>query len=470
MTARRNDRMPVVIVGAGLTGLSAAYVLHENGVPVRVLEADAEVGGASKTVQFKGFRFDLGGHRFYTRNQEVLGLVHKLIGNELLTVPRQSRIYLRGKFVDYPFTFTGALSTLGVVTSMSVCASYALEKVKRIFCHPQDTTFEDWVISRFGRKLYSIYFKPYSEKVWGVPCAELKADFAEQRIRGLSFREAVKNMFVTQKNAPATLVKQFLYPKLGFGRIPESMAANLPAGSIELESPVIRVEHNAGRVTRVVCRNKGGERSIEAGHLISTMAVSNLIKLLSPPAPDAVADAAAGLRYRDMVIVFLALNREQVSPDQWLYFSSDGVFFGRMHEPRNWSDAMSPPGKTSLVVEIFCYEDEPVWRESDASVTRRVIRRLAELEMIDESECEAAMVVRLRKAYPLYAGDYLERLAVVMSYLDRFENLQTAGRNGLFRYTSGDYYIEMGMKAGENVLERDHDLNAVAAAKEYAEK
>lgn len=470
MTTRRNNDKPVVIIGAGLTGLSAAYMLHDSGVPVKVLEADKEFGGASKTVQFKGFRFDLGGHRFYTRNQEVLGLVHKLIGHELLTVPRQSRIYLRGKFVDYPLTFSSALGTLGVVTSMSVCASYAWQKVKRIFYHPQDTTFEDWVISRFGRKLYSIYFKPYSEKVWGVPCTRLKADFAEQRIRGLSFREAVKNMFFSRKNATATLVKQFLYPKLGFGRIPESMAASLPAGSLELESSVVRIKHEGNRITEVICQGQGGERKIVPSHVINTMPVTDLIKSLSPSAPNEVVQAANGLKYRDMVIVFLTLNREQVTPDQWIYFSSDDVFFGRMHEPRNWSESMSPPGKTSLVVEIFCYEDQPVWHESNESVTDHVVKQLVTLGMISESECEDVKVVRLRKAYPLYADDYLERLAVVMSYLDRFENLQTAGRNGLFRYTSGDYYIEMGIKAGKNVLERNHDLSAIAAAKEYAEK
>lgn len=469
MTKGASDSMPVIVIGAGLTGLSAAHVLHESGVSVKVLEADKEIGGASKTVRFRGFRFDLGGHRFYTRNQPVLALVRKLIGGELLTVPRRSRIHLRGKFADYPLTFFSALGALGLVTSMSVCASYAVEKLKRVFHHPPDVTFEDWVIGRFGRKLYSIYFRPYSEKIWGVSCAELKADFAEQRIRGLSFREAVKSMFTSGKNRPATLVSQFLYPRLGFGRIGESMAEGLPAGAVELESPVVRVEHKGNRITGVVCQNQGREKNTAPHHVISTMSVTDLIRSLSPAAPGEVVEAAEGLRYRDMVIVFLTLNREQVTPDQWIYFSSDDVFFGRMHEPGNWSEAMSPPGKTSLVVEVFCYEGEPVWCESDESVARRVIRRLAELGMIDQSECEGTKVVRLRKAYPLYAGDYLERLEAVMGYLDRFENLQTAGRNGLFRYTSSDYYIEMGMKAAENVLGRNHDLNAVAAGREYAE-
>ena len=470
MNTNAEHEKPVAVIGAGVTGLAAAYVLHDNGVPVEVLEAEKVVGGASMTVQFNGFRFDLGGHRFYTRNQPVLDLVRELLGDELLTVPRQSRIYMGGKLVDYPLTFFNALAALGPVNSLGVGVSYAWQKMKGLFRSRPEKTFEDWVVSRFGRQLYNIYFKPYSEKVWGVPCAELTADFAEQRIRGLSFREAVRNMLFKKKDKPATLVSQFIYPRLGFGRIPESMAERLSEDAVKLESPVTRLEHDGKSVTAVVCRKNEGETRMTPGHVISTIAVTDLIRRLSPAAPNEVVEAAEGLRYRDMVIVFLTLNRKQVTPDQWIYFSSDDVFFGRMHEPKNWSRAMSPEDKTSLVVEIFCYEGEPVWNESDESATRHVVRRLAELGMIEEREVESAKVIRLKKAYPLYVGDYLARLDTVMGYLKRFENLQTVGRNGLFRYTSGDYYIEMGMKAAENVLGHNHEIDQIGTAREYAEK
>ena len=461
---------PVAVIGAGLTGLSAAYVLHGRGVPVAVLEADAAIGGASMTVRFDGFRFDLGGHRFYTKNEPVLKLVRELLGDELLDVPRQSRIYLRGQLVDYPLRFFNALSALGVLTSMGVGLSYMWEKVKGVFCPRREVTFEDWVVSRFGRRLYEIYFRPYSEKVWGVPCRELKADFAEQRIRGLSFREAVRSMVVKRKETAVTLVSQFIYPRLGFGRIPEAMAESLGAGAVKVNAAVVRLEHEGGLIRRVVYETGNGEEAMEPSEVINTIAVTDLVKRLSPAAPAEVAAAAEGLRYRDMVIVFVTLDREMVTPDQWTYFPMDDVFFARMHEPRNWSKAMSPAGKTSLVVEVFCYETDPVWRESDASVTGRVVKRLVEIGMIRESEVMSSKVIHLRKAYPLYVGDYVESLERVMGYLGGFENLQSVGRNGLFRYTSGDYYIEMGVKAAENVLGQEHDLSAIAAAKEYAEK
>ena len=464
------EQTPTTIIGAGLTGLTAATVLNRSGAPVRVLESEPAIGGASMTARFGDHRFDLGGHRFYTRNEAVLALVRELIGDELLSVPRQSRIFLRGSLVDYPLTFFNALSALGPVTSAHVAASYAWEKVKQLFRTPPQETFADWVISRFGRRLYDIYFRPYSEKVWGVPCTELKADFAEQRIKGLSFREAVRDMFFKRDGGPATLVSRFLYPRLGFGRIPEAMAETLPPGSIRLRSPVLRVEHAEGRVNRVVCWTDRGEEPIEVSQVISTIPITDLIDAMCPSPPAEVAESAHALQYRDMVIVFLTLDREQVTPDQWIYFSSGDVFFGRMHEPKNWSPEMAPPGKTGLVVEIFCYKDEPVWHEPDNSIAQRVATRLEELGLIRATEHTGSKVIRLPRAYPLYAGDYRRHLQVVMDYLSRFDNLQTCGRNGLFRYTSGDYYIEMGMKAAENVLGRDHDLTSVAAEQVYAEK
>ena len=464
-----DDPKLTAILGAGLTGLTAAYVLQRNKVSVQVLEADSVLGGASRTVRYDGFRFDLGGHRFYTKNQRVLGLVRELLGDELITVERVSRIYLDGKFVDYPLSFFSALAGLGAFRSLAVAGSYAAQKVRGLTGKTEERTFEQWVVNRFGRRLYEIYFKPYSEKVWGIPCSELGADFAAQRIKGMSFRAALRSMLLPKKDAPATLASRFIYPRLGFGRIPEQMAAALPAGALHLNSPVVRVEHDGKRITAAICRSEGKEVRFEAANFINTFPINEFVHCLSPAPPPAVLAAADGLQYRDIVIAYLTLDREQVTPDHWIYFSSGDVFFGRMHEPKNWSADMAPKGRTGLVVEVFCFETDPVWTEPEGSLLKRIAKRLAELKLIEEKQVSGGCIVRLPKAYPLYVNDYRQRMETILNFLRPLGNLQSAGRNGLFKYTSGDWYIDMGIKAAENLLGQHHDLMAVGSAQEYAE-
>ncbi|MEI6564613.1 MAG: FAD-dependent oxidoreductase [bacterium] len=463
-----NDKIQTAILGAGITGMTSAYWLHRKNVPVRVFEADDDIGGASRTIHFHDFLFDLGGHRFYTRNKEVLKLIDDLLGKEMVTVSRISRIFLNDRFVDYPLGFFNALGALGPVTSMAVAFSYAAEKFTQLFHTPPEVTFEQWVVSRFGRRLYEIYFKPYSEKVWGIPCSELGADFAAQRIKGMSFREALKNMFI-KKNAPASLVSQFIYPSRGFGRIHESMAEALPSGSVEVDARVVKVEHDDGRITHVTCQKNGVEYRSAVEQVISTIPVTELVKCLSPAAPKEVLAAAANLKYRDMVIIFLTLDREQVTPDHWIYFPTD-PFISRFHEPKNWSKKMAPEGKTSLVVEVFCFEDEPVFKEADPVLVERATKRLVELGLIQKQDVSGSLVIRLKKAYPLYVHDYQQYTQTIFEYLGAFKNLQLAGRNGRYKYTSADYYIEMGLRAAENTMGANHDLDLIASSKEYAEK
>jgi protoporphyrinogen oxidase len=216
-------------------------------------------------------------------------------------------------------------------------------------------------------------------------------------------------------------------------------------------------------------RSEGRETRFEAANFINTIPINEFVHCLSPAPPPVVLDAADGLQYRAIVIAFLTLDREQVTPDHWIYFSSGDVFFGRMHEPKNWSAAMAPQGRTSLVVEVFCFETDPVWTEPEAAVLQRVAKRLAELKLIEQKQVSGGCIVRLPKAYPLYVNDYRRRMGTILDFLRQFANLQSAGRNGLFRYTSGDWYIDMGIKAAENLLGRHHDLMAAGSAQEYAE-
>ncbi len=460
-----------LILGGGITGLTAAYVLHEHGRPVRLFEAAPYLGGASRTARWREFRFDLGGHRLYTRHQRVVAMVERLIGNDLLRVPRTSRIYLRGHFVNYPLTFFNALKALGPATSAAVTVSYAGQKLANLVRRRPDVTFEDWVVSRFGRRLYEIYFKTYSEKVWGVPCERLASEFAAQRIRGLSFSEAVRNMLLRGGKTPETLATTFTYPRLGFGQIAEKIAESVPADRIHLSAPVVRVEHDGGNVRAVVTQQDGAERSWQADQVITTIAVTDLVNMLDPPAPTHVREAARGLNFRDMIIVFLALDRPKVTDDHWIYFPDPDIFLGRVHEPKNWSAAMAPAAQTGIVAEVFCFAHEPVWCEPDESLMRRCAQQLEALGLIRMSQLMGGVVVRLPKAYPLYERGCQERLATVLGYLKGLSNLQSAGRNALFRYTSSDRYMEMAIKAAENVLGlADHDVNAVGSEQEYAEQ
>ena len=460
-----------LILGGGLTGLTAAYVLQQRSHPVRVLEATPWLGGASRTVRWGEFRFDLGGHRLYTRDRRVVEMVERLVGTDLLQVPRISRIYLHGHFVNYPLSFFNALKALGPATSAAVTASYVKQKLRKVVRRPPDVTFEDWVVNRFGRKLYEIYFKTYSEKVWGVPCERLGSDFAAQRIRGLSFREAVKNMLFRGGKTPDSLVSEFTYPRLGFGQITEKMAECMAADRIHLCSPVVRVRHDGRRVRAVVARQNGVERSWEPDQAITTIPVTNLVSMMDPPPAADVVEAARGLSFRDIIIVFLALDRPKVTDDHWIYFPDPDIFLGRIHEPKNWSAAMAPAGQTGIVAEIFCFAREPVWDEPDRSLIRRCTEQLETVGLIRASQLIGGHVVQCPKAYPLYERGYRERIAAVLGYLKGLSNLQSAGRNALFRYTSSDRYMEMAIKAAENVLGiADHDVDAVATDKEYAEE
>jgi protoporphyrinogen oxidase len=469
MALSNTNNEPVAIIGAGLTGLSAAFILNRNNIPVQVFEAESFVGGAARTIKYGDYSFDLGTHRFYTKNQEVLNLVNELLNEEMLAVNRLTRIYLKGKLVEYPLNFFNALSALDTITILNAVTSYSIERGKNILRSSPEDNFEDWLIRRFGRSLYELYFRSYSEKVWGIPCSQLRADFAAQRIKDLSLWEAFKNMLDKKKNKAMTLERQFLYPTHGFGRISESLAKEVPPSSIRLNSPIKCLEHDGQRIIGIMYKNNGKLCRYEPAHVISTFSISEMVHCLYPTPPVEVLNAAAGLKYRDQIFVFLALDCEQVTPDHWIYFSSDDVFFGRVHEPKNWSSVMSPAGKTSLVAEIFCFENEPIWTESDESLMNRVSHRIAELGLIEERQVIDGCVIRLKKAYPLYMGDYEKRIKVILDFIRPIKNLQIVGRNGLFKYTSGDYCIEMGIKAAENLMGYNHDLLSVASEKKYAE-
>lgn len=465
-----------VIIGAGPAGLTAAYELSKLGMASTVLEADRQVGGLSRTVNYQGYRFDIGGHRFFTKVPLINELWKEMLGEDFLLRPRLSRIHYQGHFYDYPLKATNALAGLGPIEALLVGLSFTKAK---LFPHAEETNLEQWVANRFGHRLYEIFFKTYTEKVWGIPCNEISADWAAQRIKNLSLPEAVRNAVFgngRSKNGEiiTTLIEQFNYPRFGPGmmweRCEELLAnqGNETVRGIKVE----KIRHRHGRVECVYGRTHEGE-SIEFGgdNFISSMPLRSLIRVLSPAPPDEVLEAANTLRYRDYLTVVLIAKREKVFPDNWIYIHSPEVKMGRIQNYKNWSPEMVPdPSRTSLGLEYFLWDNDTEWGWSNDRLIELGIQECARINMIEPDEIEDGTVVRMKKAYPVYDRHYQDSLAIIRRYLESIPNLQTVGRNGLHRYNNQDHSMLTAVYAARNVVGEQHDVWSVNTEMEYHEE
>jgi protoporphyrinogen oxidase len=465
-----NQMRKTAVLGAGLSGLAAGYVLTKNGNPVTIFEAENSVGGASKTISFDGFRFDLGGHRFYSKKQEINSFIKKVMGEEITEVQRVSKIYLNGKMFNYPLTIFNAFFHMGASKTTRILAEYFSRQIRNKMTSISDVSYKDWVTNRFGKTLAQFFFIDYGEKVWGIPTDKLSSDFAKQRIRSLSLWGAIKNAMRRSAEKPNTLIHRFYYPKLGFGRIAERLAEEIGNRSIRLNSSVEELKHSERRIESVKFRRNQSTQEVAVEDVISSIPITSLVKVLNPKPDAEVLRAAESLLYRNLIIVFLALDRDQVTDLTWMYFPGKDITFSRLHEPKNWSQSMAPEGKSSLVVEYFCSEGDAFWEEKDESLKDQTVFQLEKLGLIEKKDLMNYKVIRLRYAYPVYDLDYGSQLRVLMDYLSRFVNLQSVGRNGLFRYASSDHYIEMGIKAAKNLLGESHDLSQIGLEDEYAEE
>jgi protoporphyrinogen oxidase len=479
---RMNDSaLPVgraVVIGGGPAGLTAAVELCRLNVPVTVLEKDRLVGGIARTEAYKGYRFDIGGHRFFTKIGEVEKFWYDLMGADFITRPRISRIFYQGKFFDYPLKAFNALSNLGLVTSFEVVLSYAYSKV---FPYKKEDTFEEWVSNRFGKKLYRIFFKTYTEKVWGIPCSEIRAEWAAQRIQGLSLPVAVWNALFGPrqgKEVVKTLIEQFQYPRLGPGQMWERAMAYVQThgGAVCLESDVVTVRHAQGQVTGVVVRRVGAngagtEETLTAEAYINSMPIAELVQKLDPPPPPAVTAAAAGLTYRDFMSVVLIVKQPELFPDNWIYVHEPGVQVGRIQNFKNWSPEMVPdPSMTALGLEYFCNEGDALWVMPDAELIELGRREMAQIGLVRSEDVVDGTVVRQLKAYPVYNGTYAGYLQTIKDYLAGFSNLQTVGRNGLHKYNNQDHSMLTAMLAVRNLAGEQHDLWNVNTERSYHEE
>jgi protoporphyrinogen oxidase len=459
--------MPVAVLGAGPAGLTAAYRLVQRNLPVVVFEAGEEVGGLARTVVRDGYRFDLGGHRFFTKSAEVEELWEELLGPDLLVRPRLSRIYWRGRFVDYPLRPADVFAKVGPLELARSLASYARARLRR---RGAEETYEDWVSSRFGRRLFELFFKTYTEKVWGVRTDELRAEWAAQRIDGLSFWSMLRAALPGGGETPKSLIGEFRYPRLGPGQMWEELARRVTerGGEIRLGAPVEGLEHEDGRVTAI---RAGGER-IEVGAAISSIPLRTTVGIAEPTPPREVTVAAAGLRYRDFLTVALQVDGEPPFPDNWVYVHDPGVRVGRIQNFRAWSPWMTPdPRRSCLGLEYFCFEGDELWCAGDEELVELGRREVAALGLVEPERVAGGHVVRVPKAYPVYDVEYAGRVERIRGWLGGFSNLQQIGRNGLHRYNNSDHSMLTAMRAVENLCDgAGHDVWAVNADSVYHER
>ena len=462
----------VVVVGAGPAGLTAAYLLTRAGHAVTVLEADSIVGGISRTAEYRGFRFDIGGHRFFTKIAPVQELWEEILGDEFIAVPRLSRIHYGGKYFDYPLKAMNALRGLGILNAVRIVLSYLRAQLRP---SPVEENFEQWVTNRFGKRLYEIFFKTYTEKVWGIPCTEIRAEWAAQRIQGLSLARAILNATALNRRSSdiKTLIHEFRYPRLGPGQMWEACRDRIEAAgnTVLMQHYVSAIECEGHRVRRVVAQTPDGERVFPASHVISTTDLRSLVRALRPSVSAPARAAAEGLRYRDFLVVALMLEKEDLFPDNWIYIHTPGVKVGRIQNFNNWSRAMVPePGTTCLGLEYFCFEGDGLWTMSDPDLVALATRELEALKLVPPGLVRDGTVIRMPKAYPIYDADYRDHLEGVRSVIDPIPNLHTVGRNGMHKYNNQDHSMLTAMFAVMNMQGASHDLWEVNTDFEYHEE
>ncbi len=461
----------VVVIGGGPAGLTAAYELAKYGLSPIVLEKRNIVGGLARTENYKGYYFDMGGHRFFTKSEEVKKMWHEILGDDFLRRPRLSRIFYKKKFFHYPLKPLNALKGLGVIDSVLIFLSYLRAQ---IFPYRPEETFEEWVTNRFGRRLFLTFFKAYTEKVWGIPCSELKAEWAAQRIKDLSLKTALLHMFLKPKKTIKTLIEEFDYPRLGPGMMWNTVKDHIEkrGGEIRLNTDVASIRREGTRLEAVFVSFNGHKKVVEGTDFISSMPVTEFIKKLDPPPTEEVLQAAEKITYRDFLTVCLIVNKPELFPDNWIYIHDPDVKVGRIQNFKNWSPEMVPdPTKTSLGMEYFCTEGDGLWNTADHDLIELAKREVDRIGLASYADIEDGCVVRVPKAYPVYDTDYRDYLAVIREFVSSLENFQTIGRNGLHRYNNQDHAMLTGILAVRNLmLGEKNDLWSVNTDQEYHEE
>ena len=471
-----NKQKKVVIIGGGPAGLTAAYQLCKEGVESVVLEKDTVVGGISRTVNYKGYLFDIGGHRFFTKVKAVDEMWREVMGEEkFLHRSRLSRIYYNKKFFYYPLKATNALLGLGILNSFLMLGSYMKAQV---FPIKNEVSFEDWISNRFGRRLFNTFFKTYTEKVWGIPCNEISADWAAQRIKGLSLISTIKNALLTTQTKDKgeiikTLIDAFDYPEKGPGQMWEMVAESIQkrGSELKMQSNVEGIVWQKGKVTALELDVDGKKETVEGTDFISSMPVQELVRKMKPEPPAEVREAADKLGYRDFLTVSLIINKADLFQDNWIYIHDSAVKVGRIQNFKNWSPEMVPdPNKTCLGLEYFCFEGDGLWTTTDEELIKLATKELGMLGLVDPNDVEDGAVVRMPKAYPIYDSVYVEAVNTIREFLTGLSNMYLVGRNGMHKYNNQDHSMLTAMLSVKNILGANYDVWEVNVDNEYHEE
>jgi len=470
-TGRRRPDSPVIIIGAGPAGLTAAYELSKSGVRSVVLEKDGVTGGLARTAEYKGYLFDIGGHRFFTKVTLVEQIWREILAHDFITRPRMSRIFYKSKFFQYPLEPMNAFLGLGPAESL-LCAVSFLRA--RLFPRKPEDDLETWVSNRFGKRLFNTFFKTYTEKVWGISCKEIRAEWAAQRIRGLSLTSLIWSAFNParnrdKQNAIQTLIHQFEYPRKGPGMMWSKAREIIESrnSKVIFNAPVEQIRWEPGRVTAV---RAGGQTHV-GSDFISSMPIRELIECLDPAPPEYVKNAASDFKYRDFLTVALIVRGKDLFPDNWIYVHEPNVKVGRIQNYSNWSPEMVPDPETScLGLEYFCFEGDGLWTMSDEDLIALATRETAELGLVKPSDVIDGTVLRIPKAYPVYDATYKRGLAAIRNFLGSVPNLQLVGRNGMHRYNNQDHSMLTAILAARNILGGHYDLWRVNVDADYHEE
>lgn len=463
----------IVIIGAGPAGLAAASKLSERNVSSIILEKDSMVGGISRTVKYKGCYFDIGPHRFFTKNKAVFNWWQDNLKGNFIKKSRYTRIYYKGKMFNYPIAISNVILNLGLFGSFPIFLSYLKSC---LFPARNEDCFQNWVINRFGNRLFQIFFRDYTEKLWGMPCSEISADWAAQRIKGLSLSSALGNCLQRgKKNKIKTLVSEFYYPRFGSGMMYETVARRIieKGCTIKLNSEVVQIKHNNKKIMALICKDASSGKlfEIEGTDFCSSMPLNLLVSRMDPLPGEGLLKVCRQLNYRSLLMVYFILGRQDLFKDNWIYIHSKDIKAGRIQNYKNWGmDMVSSPAVSSLGLEYFCTEGDLIWAQSDAAAIKLAVGELERLKIAGSKDILAAFVLRVPNAYPVYGRNYREAIEMIKGFISRFTNLQCMGRAGMFRYNNMDHSILTGFLAADNILGQKTDLWNINIEHSYHEE